>query len=284
MERLDDTVKFIEDLERITGLATLGVIPLVGKGKSIEELMADPRSGLSEAYRSLCTALQFSTEQGLPKSLLVTSAGPGEGKSSSAVAIGRHFAGMGLKVLLVDGDLRNPSLHKKLQIDNSRGLSNYLTGANTPPELIQWTSTENLGVMASGPLPPNAADLLASNRLLSLLSVGSEVFDLIILDGPPVMGLADAPILSSAVAGTIFVVGAGQARSGLVRLALRRLQMSRSPIIGTVMTKFTNHGPSYGYGYGYGYGYNYSYGQDSDAKPAAALTDRPASPPRVVNG
>ena len=273
LERLDDTVKTIEDLERITGLATLGVVPMVPKGKTFDELLAEPRSGLSESYRSLGTALQFSTETGLPKSLLITSAGPGEGKSSTVVAIGRHFATMGLKVLMVDADLRNPSLHKKLGIDNSRGLSNYLTGANTPPEVIQWTTTENLGVMASGPLPPNAADLLASSRLLSLLAVGSEVFDLIILDGPPVMGLADAPILSSAVASTIFVVGSSQARAGLVRLALRRLQMSRSQIVGAVMTKFTTDGPSYGYGYGYGYGYDYSYGHadDAAAKPDKAL-------------
>ncbi len=283
LERLDDTVKTIEDLERITGLATLGVIPLVPNGKTFDELLGDPRSGLSESYRSLGTALQFSTESGLPKSLLITSAGPGEGKSSTVFAIGRHCATMGLKVLLVDADLRNPSLHKKLGIDNSRGLSNYLTGANTPPEVIQWTSTENLGVMPSGPLPPNAADLLAGSRLLSLLSVGSEVFDLIILDGPPVMGLADAPILSSAVASTIFVVGAAQARTGLVRLALRRLQMARSPIVGAVMTKFTTDGPRYGYGYGYGYAYSYGHADDAAAKPLKALPGE-TKPPRVVNG
>ena len=109
---------------------------------------------------------------------------------------------MGLKVLMVDADLRNPSLHTKLGIDNSIGFSNYLTGSCTPPETFQKTDIPNLAVMASGPLPPNAADLLAGSRLFSLLSVGLEVFDLIVVDGPPVMGLADAPLLSSATAAT----------------------------------------------------------------------------------
>ena len=157
------------------------------------------RSAPSEAHRSLCTALQFSTEDGLPKTLLVTSSSPAEGKSSTSLAIARHFANMGLKVLIVDADLRNASLHKKLNLDNSIGLSNYLTGACTPPETFQKTSVGNLAFMASGPLPPNAADLLGGSRLLSLVSVGLQVFDLIVIDGPPIMGLADVPLLSTAV-------------------------------------------------------------------------------------
>jgi Mrp family chromosome partitioning ATPase len=123
--------------------------------------------------------------------------------------------------------------------------------------------------MASGPLPPNAADLLGSSRLLSLLSVGLEVFDLIVVDSPPVMGLADAPLLSSAVNATIFVVGAGQVRTKLIRAAVRRLQFSRASLVGTVITRFDVRG-TYGYGYGYGgYGYGYGYGQGY-GEPSAA--------------
>src|SRR5262249_17413378 len=150
-----------------------------------------------EAYRSLCTALQLTTETGLPKTLLLTSAGPGEGKSFTALAIAKHFAALGRNVLLVDADLRNPSLHLKLNRDNSIGLSNYLTGTCTPPQVMQKTGIAKLAFIASGPLPPNAADLLGSARVFSLLSIGSEVFDLIVLDGPPVLGLADAQLLSS---------------------------------------------------------------------------------------
>ena len=248
LERFDDKIRFVEEVERITGLATLGVIPRVSGSGHLDEEMADPRSHLSESYRSLCTALQFSTESGLPRTVFVTSAGAAEGKSLTSLAIARHFANIGLKVLLIDADLRNPSLHAKLGLDNRMGLSNYLTGACSPPETFKKTPVPNLAFMSSGPLPPNAADLLASSRLFSLLSVGLEVFDLIIVDGPPVMGLADAPLLSSAASATIFVVGAGQARTGVVRGALKRLQYARGVVIGTVLTKHDARGAGYGYG------------------------------------
>jgi capsular exopolysaccharide synthesis family protein len=176
------------------------------------------------------------------------------------VALSRYFASLGLKVLLVDADLRKPSLHEKLNLDNSIGFSNYLTGASLPPEVVQKTDHPNLAFMASGPLPPNAADLLGGNRVYSLISLGSEVFDLIVLDCPPVMGLADAQLLASATAATVFVVSAGMHRKGMIRAALRRLQLSRVGIVGTVLTRFDAKSVGYGYGYGYGHGYGYGYG------------------------
>jgi capsular exopolysaccharide synthesis family protein len=280
LERFDDTVKSADEIGRVTGLATIGIIPKIAGNTSVEEELADPRSGLSEAYRSLCTALQFSSESGLPKTLVVTSAGPSEGKSITSLAIARHFATMGLKVLLIDADLRNPSLHAKLGLDSSVGLSNVLTGASTPPETFQATPIDNLAFMASGPLPPNAADLLASSRLLSLLSVGLEVFDFIVLDGPPVMGLADAPLLSSVAAGTVLVVGAGQARRGYVQGALRRLEMARAPVVGAVLTKYDYRLAGHAYGYGYGYDYSYS----SDAGHGRAVHGTDAQPTRLTSG
>jgi len=272
METFDDVILSMEDIERLAGLSTLGVIPKAAAGKAELEL-SDPRSGLAEAYRSLCTSLQFTTERGLPRSIAITSAGPGEGKSLTSYAICRHFARMGLKVLLVDADLRNPSIHKKLQLDNSIGLSNYLIGACTPPDAFQKTDLPNLAVMCSGPLPPNAADLLAGARLLELLTVGQEVFDLVLLDGPPVLGLADAVLLSNAAQATIFVVGAGIARRASVSGALKRLEHSKSPIIGSVLTRFDAKSAGYGYGYGYGsYGgghYAYTYGGNSHLQAGA---------------
>jgi len=257
LERMDDKVRSVEQVELVSGLSVLGVIPQV---KNVDKEAADPRSGWSEAYRSLCTALQFSTENGLPRSLAITSSGPSEGKSYTSLAIAKHFASLGRKVLLVDGDLRNPSLHSRLGTDNAVGFSNYLTGACAPPEVMQKTEIPNLAFMASGPLPPNAADLLGSARVLSLLSVGAEVFDLIIIDGPPVLGLADAQLLSSAAAGTIFVVAAGATRIGNIRGALRRIQLARGSLIGAVLSKYDAKTAGYGYGYGYGHGYGYGYG------------------------
>jgi succinoglycan biosynthesis transport protein ExoP len=282
LEHLDDTVRSAEDVERISGLVTLGIIPKITFGRTTEAELADPRSHTSEAYRSLCTALQLSTESGLPKTLLISSAGPGEGKSTTALTVARYFAKIGLKVLLIDADMRKPTLHAKLNLENATGLSNYLTGACEPPELLQQTDTPNLAFMASGPLPPNAADLLGTARLLSLLSVGCEVFDLIVVDSPPVMGLADAPLLSSAVAATIFIVGAGQVRTRLIRAAVKRLQFSRASLIGTVLTRFDTR-QSYGYGYGYGYGYAYSHSYGQDGGPEKALTAADEARPKLTN-
>ena len=164
LELLDDRVRAPEEVEQLSGLATLGIIPRVYDEEKFEEAFEDPRSSVAEAYRSLATSLQFSTETGLPRSIVVTSAGPAEGKSTTVLAIGRYFAQTGLRVLLVDADLRNPSLHKKLGLSNAVGLSNYLTGSSLPPEVLQKTDHPNLSFMASGPLPPNAADLLSGVR------------------------------------------------------------------------------------------------------------------------
>jgi len=265
LERIDDKVRSPEQVESVSGLSLLGVIPKVG---SVDAELSDPRSGLAEAYRSLATALQFTTENGLPRTLVITSSGPSEGKSLTSMAIAKHFATIGRRVLLLDGDLRNPSLHLKLNRDNSVGLSNYLTGSCAPPQVMQTTDLPNLAFIASGPLPPNAADLLGSARVHSLLSIGLEVFDLIVIDGPPVMGLADAQLLSSAAAATVFIVGAGQIRTGLVRGALRRLQLSRGSVVGAVLTKYDAKAAGYGYGYGYGHGYGYGYGYGGAQAPS----------------
>ena len=251
LERMDDTLRSPEDVERALGYATLGIIPKLRSDRNLDQELANPRS-LSGGSVSVACALRCSCRatKACQKPLLVTSAGPAEGKSTTCISLARHFANVGLKVLLVDADLRKPSLHTKLKLDNASGLTNYLTGTATPPELLQATDVPNLAFMASGPAPPNAADLLGSARLHSLLSVGLEVFDLIVVDSPPVMGLADAPLLSSAVAATIFVVGAGQVRTRVIRAAIKRLQFARASLIGTVITRFDPRS-SYGYGYGH---------------------------------
>jgi capsular exopolysaccharide synthesis family protein len=286
LEYLDDCVHSPEESERLFGLATLGIIPKIQPPSTVEAEFADVRSGLAEAYRSLCTALQFSTEAGLPKTICVTSSASSEGKSVTSLAIARQFSMMGLNVLLIDGDLRNASLHKKLGVENNIGLSNYLTGSCSPPDAIKRTVHKNLFFMSSGPLPPNAADLLVGSRLLSLLTRGLEVFDLVVIDGPPVLGLADAPLLSAAVNATIFVIAAGQTRIGPARIALKRLEASRTPIIGAVVTKFDAKAANYGYDYGYGYGYRYGHdanaenkleGHSEDDRPQLNVNDAPQS-------
>ena len=248
-DRRDTAIRSIDELEWLSGLLTLGLIPKAGRGTSIEAALNDPQSDVSEAYRSLCTSLQLAGDNGLPETLLLTSAGPSEGKSISALAIARHFASAGRNVLLIDADLRNPGLHVRLRLTNAIGLSDYLTGARTPPETFQRSGIANLTFMASGPLPGNAADLLASDRLAELLSTGQEIFDLIVVDGPPVMGLADATLLSHAMAATLLVVAMGQTHGDHLSGALRRLQLAQGRVVGSILTKVDVASSGYGYAY-----------------------------------
>lgn len=266
VEYLDDTVKVPEDVERKLQLPLLGVIPKVMVNETVQELMTDPRSAFSEAYRSLRTALQFSTDRGVPKTLLVTSSNMAEGKSTTAHVLAFKFAQLGKRVLLIDCDLRNPSLHKRLPgAVNTNGLSAYLAGAIKPQEMVRPSGIENLSFAPAGTLPPNPAELLASPRMSALLTVASHKYDLVILDGPPVMGLADVPILSHMAAGTLIVVESAETRVGMVTSAIKRLQAARARVVGAVLTKYDSRVAGYGYGYGYGYSY-YSYGGDATPK------------------
>ncbi|CAH9018320.1 GumC family protein [Candidatus Nitrosacidococcus sp. I8] len=266
-EHLDDTLKHSEEIEKALGLHTLGIIPLINtkelpEGQSLALInILDKRSALAESYRSLRTALQFATPTGAPKKLQMTSTSQGEGKSTSAVSLAIHFAQAGQKTLIIDGDLRNPSLHRIFEMDNSTGLTNYLAGNFSPAEISQGTIVPNLFVITSGPLPPDPAELLGSAKMMSLLSIAQEKFDHIIIDSPPVLGLADALIIGNLVEATLFVIAAGQTRKAFAQGALKRLKAGKSKVIGSILDKFDGKNHGYGYSYDYG-GYHYSYGAD----------------------
>lgn len=268
LEYLDDTLKNAEDVEKRLGLAVLGIIPKLKEAQSLDAAMADVRSAFAEAYRSVRTALQFATASGVPRSLLITSASPSEGKTTAAVTIARNFSQIGKRVLLIDSDMRKPSMHKKMGIDNTTGLSNYLASAAMLAEVIRDTDHPGLHVITTGPLPPNPAELLHDDNMRRLLAYGLEHYDQVIIDGPPVMGLADAPILSSNVEGVLLVIEAGATRKLLATNAVKRLLAARARLVGVLINKFEAKHAAYGYGYGYGYGaYNYySYGGDSPKK------------------
>ncbi|MBL0141407.1 MAG: polysaccharide biosynthesis tyrosine autokinase [Betaproteobacteria bacterium] len=252
MEYFDDSIRFPEDVERETGAAVLGVVPML-KGKSAASLAQialsphkDPTSALSESYRSVRTSLQFSTSHGAPRRLVVTSSSKGEGKSTTALSLAINFAEMGKPVLVIDSDLRDPSLHKILDVANSRGLSNYLSGSFKPLEVIRSTQIPNLFVMTSGPLPPNPVELLSSPKLLTLLSECEEHFAHIVVDGPPVLGISDAIVLCNQVDNSIFVIESGKTRKGFARSALKRLQQSGVHPLGVVLTKVDAYDNLYG--------------------------------------
>ncbi|MGA9010735.1 MAG: polysaccharide biosynthesis tyrosine autokinase, partial [Xanthobacteraceae bacterium] len=264
-ELFDDTFKSPEEIEEQLGLAVLGIIPM-----SDRNVLADIRESSNpraEAFRSFRTALQFSTDQGAPKSILVTSARPGEGKSTTALALAVNFAQLGMKVLLIDADLRNPSQHRSLGRNNGAGLANYLAGGAMPENIFNKTDIDGLYFMPSGPLPPNPAELLAGPKMLSLLSMAGEKLDAVIIDAPPILGLADAPLLASIASGTLLVVATGDTRRSVVKTALKRLHFARARMVGALMNK-CDFRSNYGYsGYGYGYGADsaaleyYGYGQ-----------------------
>jgi capsular exopolysaccharide synthesis family protein len=258
LEFLDQTLKTPQDVEQRLRLPVFGIIPKLKKQEVPAQALRDLRSPFSEAYRSVRTALQFSTDNGVPKVLLVTSAGPGEGKSTTAWSLARNFAQLGKRVLLIDGDLRNPSLHRVAEVRGEVGLSNLLAGAAQLNEAIQDTDDPRLKIVLAGPLPPNPAELLAGSKLVSLLTVAGESYDQVIIDGPPVLGIADAPILANAAAGTLLVVEAGKTRIQTAQIAIKRLYAARARLIGAIVSKYSAGRHSYGFGYG-DYG-SYSYG------------------------
>jgi len=265
LEHLDDTIRFADDVERETGAAVLGVVPKMkplepGKTRIALSPHLDPTSAFSEAYRSVRTALQFSTPHGAPRRLVVTSSSKHEGKSTTALALAINFAQMGKPVLLVDADLRNPVLHKLLQTDNERGLSNYLSGNAGVMELIHRTEIPGLFVMTTGPLPPNPVELIASTKMLTMLEQADEHFAHVVVDGPPVLGIADAIVLTNQIENTVFVVESGRTRKGHAKAALKRLYQAGVHPIGVILTKIDAYHDLYGYGTSY-----YQY-----AKPAIA--------------
>jgi polysaccharide biosynthesis transport protein len=254
IELLDDTFKSPEDIENRLGVPVLGVIPNTQK-PTLLALMHNVTSPLAESYRSLRTAIRFSTLKGAPRSLLITSSRPGEGNSTITASIALNFGQLGRRVLLIDGNLRDPSIHHLLGIDNRVGLSTYLSSANCPDMsqvlsdawasgAIKETAMTGVAVMTAGPVPPNPAELLAGPKLSLLLTAAGEFFDSIIIDGPPVMGLADVPTLSSAVEGVIMVIESAEARRTVVRQALKRLQFARARVVGAVLNKYhPRHAP-----------------------------------------
>ena len=257
MEQIDQSVNDPSDLKSTLGIAPLGSIPDFEKEDMLSNL-SDKKSTTWEAYLSIRTSLSFLTDHGVPRSILLTSTRPNEGKSSSAFALAAVLAGTNKRVLLIDGDMRNPSLHQLVSIENTAGLSNNLSGSDDIAGLIHKQTTFGFDAMLAGPVPPNAAELLSSTRLSELVKKLGDYYDTVIIDAPPILGLADVPLLAGSVEGVIFTIEAGGAKMRAIQSALQRLKSSRALIFGGIVTKVK---PQYS-GYGHGYEYQYSYGND----------------------
>lgn len=247
---IDDTIKTPEDLRKKLGLAAIGVIPKVSKRKdAIVDALSDPRSQISEAFASARTALEFATEEGTPRSLLVTSTRPGEGKTSTTIALAMTFAKGGKQVLIIDADMRRPSFVTDSK--KSVGLSGLLTGHDLLIDNVVRSTTEGLSILPSGVTPPNPAQLLSGQRLNEIITSAEEYFDVVIIDSPPVMSFTDSPRLGSAVEGTLVVIQAGLMRTPALKRTLSRLYEARSDVLGAVLSKFDAKKVGYEYSYYY---------------------------------
>jgi capsular exopolysaccharide synthesis family protein len=247
-DQFDDAIRVPEDVDSKLDVALLGVIPKAPDDRPIDKL-SDAKSAISEAYNSLRGSIMYSTPEGLPHVMLCTSAQANEGKSTTAFAISASFARMGKRVLLIDADMRRPSV------------SSLLTSQDALSVAVRPSAVPNLDVIPSGPIPPSPTELLSGYRIEALLQEAAAAYDVVMVDSPPVLGLADAPNLAALVDGVLFVVEAGRSRRGALKQAMRRLKAMRPIILGAVLTKFdpSKIGNRYSEYYGYQY---YQYGHD----------------------
>ncbi len=254
VEYLDDTIKTPEDVKQILGLPVIGLVADMGTGRSKRKdpskgvFVADqPRSPISEAFRSMRTSLEFYSVDQQLQMLIVTSSGPEEGKTTIASNLAVILAGSNKNVLLLDSDLRRPSIHQRLMIPNRVGLSDLIRGRLEINDVLQ-VSTEipYLNVITSGSLPPNPAELLGTQKMLRILEDLRAKFDMIVIDTPPAI-VTDAQILASKTDGVIYVIRPGKTRSLIARTPLEEFERLGANVIGVVMNRIP-HNRGYYYG------------------------------------
>ncbi|MDQ1711627.1 MAG: tyrosine-protein kinase [Frankiaceae bacterium] len=254
-DTLDNTVKTPEDVLEIAGLATLASIGYDGRASSRPLVVHDdPNTPRAEAFRQLRTNLQFVEIDRPLRSLVVTSPLPGEGKSTSACNLAITLAQAGIRVLLVEGDLRRPKIPDYLGIEGAVGLTSVLIGQVELADAIQPWGDSGLAVLSSGPLPPNPSELLASAGMRALMAQMEQAYDVVVVDAPPLLPVTDAAVIATLTSGAILCVRVGKVRREQVRRAMEALAAVDAAVLGCVLTMAPTRGRgSYAYGYGYGY-------------------------------
>ncbi|HTC57747.1 MAG TPA: polysaccharide biosynthesis tyrosine autokinase, partial [Candidatus Sulfotelmatobacter sp.] len=269
LEALDNTVRTTEQAHLISGLASLGMIPLgsrsaregpnpkrlvIATSKEAVELVTQvrPQSQMAESYRALRTSLLLSNLGAPPKVIMVTSALPQEGKTTTSINCAVVLAQKGVRVLLIDADLRRPSIHKTLGMGPHSGLSNVLTGSTTLEEAITRTAVlPNLFVLAAGTPPPNPAELLASANMKDILAKLSQEYDHIVIDTPPSLSVTDAVVLSPRADAVVLVIRSGQTSKQALRRARDILMQVNAKVVGVLLNAVDLRSPDYYYYYEY---------------------------------
>ncbi|MGP4038823.1 CpsD/CapB family tyrosine-protein kinase [Gracilibacillus sp. D59] len=207
------------------------------KLKNVRHLITkmNPRSPISEQYKTIRTNLQFSSVDGELKTMLVTSSGPSEGKSSTTANLAIVFAQQGKKVLLIDADMRKPTLHYTFRIDNRRGLSSVLVGESSLQESVTSSDVAGLDLLTCGPIPPNPSELLGSKAMENLISNAGLDYDLVLFDTPPVLAVTDAQILANICDGAVMVVRSNQTEYDAATKAKELLDVGNAKLLGVVL-------------------------------------------------
>jgi polysaccharide biosynthesis transport protein len=254
IEYLDTSIKTMDDVERYLGISVLAVIPKGAKFLSVD----DPNSRFAEGYRILCAKLNLTGARSSARSITVLSGGPGEGKSTTTFNLGWVCAQSGMKVLMIDGDIRRPNLHNALQIENTLGLGEYLAGQASLDELIQSTSIPNMEVLTAGNLGPEDLGGFSRSRIASLLEICRPNYDVILIDSPPVLGISDASVISQEVDVTLLLIQHRRYPRNVSQRAKRVIEDVGGKLFGVILNNVnikTDDNYYYYAGYSTQYGY-----------------------------
>jgi non-specific protein-tyrosine kinase len=277
LEHVDDSLKTPEDVEAVTGLPTLGTITKMRGGKDRSEIyrlatLLYHLGPVAEAYRSLRTSIEFAAVDAPVRTLLVTSAIPGEGKTTTAANAAVVFAQAGRRTILLDADFRKPGVHKMFDLPNTEGLSNLLrSDAATLDQVAQTTEQEGLRVVTTGPLPPNPAELLGSQRMRTILGRLASQSDLVVIDSPPLQAVTDAVLLASIADSTLLVVDAGRTHRGAVQRAREALAQAGARVLGVTLNRVPERSSGR-----HQYDYYGAYGTDHGGRRDGARVATPA--------
>ncbi len=257
MEHFDKTIKDEEDLKKRFSIPFLGGVPLVSSLEldNIEKIAhTNPMSVVSESFRVIRTSVLFATPDNRPKSMLVTSSQPLEGKTTCTSNLAISFTQSGYRVVLIDADMRRPRLskiYKNGQNSNGTGLSTYLIGKYSLEDTLKETEIDNLHIMMSGPIPPNPAELLGSERMKELIRTLQDRYDIVLLDGPPVLGFADSQLLARAVDGVLIVTSTGITQRKTLQLSIEELRKVQGRIMGAIVNRLESRSSRYRYNHYY---------------------------------